>query len=324
MKYIDWHDQFEACLSKLNREERERALAYYGEMYADMRDSGMSEEEIVAEFGSPCDAAKKIIDEEGAKQKADKHSAEDSADNEERAHFTSTGEVGAFDIDGALGKIYMRFYDGDCVKIDYPTTPFLDYKITERDGRVKIEHGNLKFRNMSFKANKVPDMFVNIPRSITPDCNIGIATGALELGEGNYGKIIACVRAGKLDAGKLNCTDAKFLTDAGKIEIESANCNKADFTINSGKLTVGHICGDALAFMINAGAAVIGQADSKHTDIMVNTGKANITMCGTMEEYDIAARKSFGSCNLQSRTANCERSIRAEVAMGSLNVSFKN
>lgn len=324
MKYIEWCEQFESYLGQLTNEERERALAYYGEMYADMRDSGMTEEDIVAEFGAPYDAAKKIIDEEGEKKSDDGEQNGGNADYNARALFTSAGAVNTFDIDSALGKIYMRFYDGDRVKIDYPTTPFLDYKITERNGRIKITHGGLKFRNISFKIKKMPEMFIDIPRGIAPDCNIGIATGTVELGEGNYGKITACVRAGKLSAGKFTCTEAKFQSDSGKIAIDGVTCANISFEINAGKLDAGYIVGDAAAFEINAGVADCGKADCKRTDIMVNTGKARITMHGSADDYETTVNKSFGSCNLANNTNGRGRKINAMVNMGALNVAFKN
>ncbi|MDE7300933.1 MAG: DUF4097 family beta strand repeat-containing protein [Clostridia bacterium] len=65
MKYINWHDELLGYLSDLNREEREKITSYFAEMYADKRDAGLSEEEIVESFGAPYDVAKRIRSENG-------------------------------------------------------------------------------------------------------------------------------------------------------------------------------------------------------------------------------------------------------------------
>ena len=238
--------------------------------------------------------------------------------------FTSAGTVNEFEINGAPGKIYMQFFDGERVEIDYPTTTLLDYKICEKDGKIIITHGGFKFSNVSFKPKKIPAMFINIPRGIAPDCKIELAAGTLELGDGDYGKIAAYVKAGKLEAGRFSCTDAEFDTDAGKIAIGSVACRKIRFEINSGKLDAERVNADEAAFEVNAGKASVGQSDFKRTEIRVNTGKADITLCGAREDYDAEVSATLSSCNLKNRQEGHERTVKAEVSMGVLNVDFEN
>ena len=61
MTYRQWEKAFRKRLSRLPGEERERA--YYAELYGDKLDAGVSESEIVREFGDPKAAADKIIEE---------------------------------------------------------------------------------------------------------------------------------------------------------------------------------------------------------------------------------------------------------------------
>lgn len=63
MTYRQWEKAFRKRLSRLPEEERERALGYYAELYGDKLDAGVSESEIVREFGDPKAAADKIIEE---------------------------------------------------------------------------------------------------------------------------------------------------------------------------------------------------------------------------------------------------------------------
>lgn len=65
MTYIKWQDELESYLGAVSREEKQKVFAYFAEMYADKRDAGFSEEEIIEEFGAPYDAAKRILSENG-------------------------------------------------------------------------------------------------------------------------------------------------------------------------------------------------------------------------------------------------------------------
>lgn len=65
MTYIQWRDELNSYLGSMPTEEKEKVFSYFAEMYADKRDAGLSEEEIVAEFGAPYDVARRILSEEG-------------------------------------------------------------------------------------------------------------------------------------------------------------------------------------------------------------------------------------------------------------------
>ena len=321
MKYIEWRDEFEHFLGALERDERERILAYYGEMYADKRDSGLTEEQAVAEFGAPYDATKKILDEEGAK-KGGADEGTQAAGDDERAQFTSSGAVDALEINGALGNIYVRFYDGKDVCVDYPTTAILDYKVTQQGGKVAIRHRDVKFKNVNLKNGIIPDMTIDVPKDLTPDCTISLTGGTLKLDGGDYGNIDACVEGGSLKTGRIYCSDAKIVTDAGAIDIDGAVFHRMHAEINAGKMTAGSLCGSTADIKVNAGAAQADSVDCRRAEICVSAGKADITLCGAKEDYDAQVKRTLGSCNLDGRSLNCERSVKAEVYFGSLNINF--
>ncbi len=92
MTYIQWRDELDGYLRILPKDEREKVFDYFSEMYADKRDAGFKEREIIAEFGAPYDAAQRILHEadcdsednpypaearvRGAENSADNHKAE--------------------------------------------------------------------------------------------------------------------------------------------------------------------------------------------------------------------------------------------------------
>lgn len=63
MTYTEWRDELKSNLLCVSESERRRVLDYYAEAYADRREAGFSEREIIAEFGAPYDAAQRILSE---------------------------------------------------------------------------------------------------------------------------------------------------------------------------------------------------------------------------------------------------------------------
>ena len=63
MKYNEWRDELKSNLLSVTEAERRRVLDYYAEAYADRREAGFSEREIIDEFGAPYDAAQRILNE---------------------------------------------------------------------------------------------------------------------------------------------------------------------------------------------------------------------------------------------------------------------
>lgn len=63
MKYNEWRDELKNNLLSVSEAERRRVLDYYAEAYADRRDAGFTEREIIDDFGAPYDAAQRILSE---------------------------------------------------------------------------------------------------------------------------------------------------------------------------------------------------------------------------------------------------------------------
>lgn len=61
MTKFEWERQLKKGISGLPHSEQQRVLDYYGELFSDKIDAGMSESEIIAEFGNPYDVANRIL-----------------------------------------------------------------------------------------------------------------------------------------------------------------------------------------------------------------------------------------------------------------------
>lgn len=65
MTYTEWRDELKSNLLCVFQSEQKRVLEYYAEAYADRREAGYSEREIIEQFGAPYDAAQRILNEDG-------------------------------------------------------------------------------------------------------------------------------------------------------------------------------------------------------------------------------------------------------------------
>lgn len=63
MTKYEWESELRKNIHRLPDEEIRKVLEYYGELFADKAERGLSETEIVAQFGNPVDVADKILSE---------------------------------------------------------------------------------------------------------------------------------------------------------------------------------------------------------------------------------------------------------------------
>lgn len=87
----EWFRQFKRELSALPRAEREAAVQYYRELFGDRSDGGEREEDILASFGAPAQAAAGIL-----------------AEREEKAPARSAGGAGR-SLVGVLLMVFVAF-----------------------------------------------------------------------------------------------------------------------------------------------------------------------------------------------------------------------
>ena len=86
MTYNEWRDELKNNLLSVSDAERRRVLDYYAEAYADRREAGFTEREIISDFGAPYDAAQRILyeNDEETYSEAPKYTHYD--DNRESRH----------------------------------------------------------------------------------------------------------------------------------------------------------------------------------------------------------------------------------------------
>ncbi len=68
MTYIEWESEFKKCIKSIPEKEKDEIVGYYREMYSDRHEAGLSDEEIIKNFGEPMLCAAKILMENAAEE----------------------------------------------------------------------------------------------------------------------------------------------------------------------------------------------------------------------------------------------------------------
>ena len=92
MKYNEWRDELKNNLLSVTDAERRRVLDYYAEAYADRREAGFTEREIIDDFGAPYDAAQRILCENSDDCYQEQPNRKARNDNREQKNHTSYSE----------------------------------------------------------------------------------------------------------------------------------------------------------------------------------------------------------------------------------------
>lgn len=69
MTYNQWESELKKCLGSLPEKEKDEIIDYYREIYDDKREAGLSDGEIIENFGSPMSCAAKIMMESTTEEK---------------------------------------------------------------------------------------------------------------------------------------------------------------------------------------------------------------------------------------------------------------
>lgn len=81
MTQKEWEKKLKRFLSPLPKAEQNQIVEYYREMYGDKRDAGLSEAEILAEFGDPQVCAGRMISENADTSERSKPASEPKTEN---------------------------------------------------------------------------------------------------------------------------------------------------------------------------------------------------------------------------------------------------
>ena len=92
MTYNEWRDELKNNLLTVSDAERKHVLDYYAEAYADRREAGFNERDIIEGFGAPYDAAQRILSESSDEYYHESDRSEVHKESSDKQAFTRHNE----------------------------------------------------------------------------------------------------------------------------------------------------------------------------------------------------------------------------------------
>lgn len=140
MKKNAWMAQLERALSRegLNGSEKRTVLNYYEEMYQDKREDGLSEEEILKEFGFPEDVAANVRENEYRDRGSDRRRREERRYDRNDYDSRDNGGYNRFDdYNGQQSEPYRNQYSQNQYSQNPPPPPPPDYQYNGKQNAPK-------------------------------------------------------------------------------------------------------------------------------------------------------------------------------------------
>lgn len=218
--------------------------------------------------------------------------------------YNSTEENTVLDLNLAAGEMYVGFYDGENIEVEYPSSYRYGYEVKEKNGTLTVEpkqHFGMWF---GFLWNRVPAVVIRIPQGKVMQLNLDMSAGKIEIADGEFTSVKAHMSAGWTNLGNLKCGKFVSRISAGKLDVKGLECTDFDLHLSAGAVNVNQIKCDVI-------------------DVDLSAGSADLTVNGAKSEYYITVDKSAGSCNLSGQQGTVAgKVIDIDLSAGSVNVHF--
>lgn len=339
MNKTDFLEKLKKGLAPISGNERQSVLDYYDEMISDRIENGKTEEEAVAELGSPESVVENILAEFAV-----------SGEKNMKKYEKTERKVG---IDGKsklkvkceIEKINVTATDGNEIAFTYYEGEKLQHDLTDKDGEVVLETRNKTWFFRRFGLDN--DMFtidVAVPRAFSGDLVLEAATGAINVRDLlKVKELRAKVSTGSVRAENLKAEKAFFETSTGSITVSGAEILgdaeikattgsvKAENVKAGGRLevnvTTGSLKCDAeagkLALKATTGDVKFSVKNADEIYVKCTMGSVKGTVSGAESEYDIHSSATMGKSNLSERTGTTGKKLTVITTTGSINVNFE-
>ena len=356
MTYNEWHDELKSNLLSVSDAERKRVLDYYAEAYADRREAGFSERQIIDEFGAPYDAAQRILNEnigEVAKEKTvEKNIYNQPPHGKVKAETgtpppppagkkkrTATIVIGIVSAILLLGLIYFIVVRAISCSIDPSFTEAhytqqaeniqsvnIDFEIGEvetvfYDGdKIEIEYHTSNIYNVKIdERNGTLTFKQNNKRWLMLWGTINYPKATIKLPQGSVYNLDIDMSAGSATVNGGTFGNMKIDLSAGTVNL-SGNfvCNSLDIDLSAGKVNVGKVeCAGSVIIDLSAGTVDIDEAECNRIVIDLSAGTVDIdTLTCPKINIDLSA----GTVKLGIVGQQSEYTIVVDKSAGKCNV----
>ena len=339
MNKTDFLENLKKGLGSISGNERQSVLDYYDEMISDRVENGKTEEEAVAELGSPESVVENILAEFAVSREKNMKKYEKT---ERKVRIDGKSKL---KVKCEIEKINVTATDGNEIAFTYYEGKKLQHDLTDKDGEVVLETRDKSwfFRNRFGLDEEVLTIDVAVPREFSGNLILEAATGAINVRDLLFIKELkAEASTGSVRAENLKAEKATFGASTGSVTVNGAEIlGDAEIKATTGSVKAENFkAGGRLAMSVTTGSlkcdAEAAKLTLKSTTGGVNfsvknadeiyvkctTGSVKGTVSGAESEYDIHSSTTTGKSNLAERTGTAGKKLTVITTTGSINVNF--
>ncbi|MCK9170028.1 MAG: DUF4097 family beta strand repeat-containing protein [Treponema sp.] len=313
-------------LVSLNKEEREKVIAYYTEMISDKVENGAAEDAVIQDLGSPADIALQICAE--YKKAADSLPAKNAGiPDSEPSRYTAAGDVKTIIVSAQNIHVDVRSVPAGRVRVLFDPLPTDKISVSEADGVYTFIH-SIPFHLFNwfglFHAHG--GITLEIPESFSGDVSVQTDNARLtvenlrHLKSGTFTTDNARIVVSGTECGKLSAH-----TSNGKVELENCTGQTCKIKTNNGRITA-NSCTFPAGLDLHTDNASIN-ADRVKADTIIfktNNGSINALIDGDARNYAIHSHTSNGQNTLPADWTFPEQTkqLSAETSNAHIAVKF--
>lgn len=346
--------EFLDALGPLSQEERQQISDYYEELICDGLEQGLSEEEILARFGSPKEEAVRFLAENPIPEP-----------QQESSLYFPTGHINTLDLSAENVRIRIVTAEGIQPQVRFPANPDRDQVESRQEGETWYFRHTLRRKRLlnffHFRADRseitvlLPTNFdgnlfirtknAKISGEVLPsltqltaissnasirmevlkaaECCLKTTNASIHLKDFDGNTLKVETSNASLNGESIRCQQQLWKTCNGSIKLTSMEASRLSAATSNGGIITNSCRAEELTFTTsNASIAFDGASGSR---LRFHTSNASITgtVCGNPDEYRIEARTSNGNCNLPNFWgANQAKLLSAITSNGRIHVDF--
>ena len=238
--------------------------------------------------------------------------------------YYSNASVSKLNVKVNAGKVVIKHSETDEIQVRYQFNDKYQPQFSENSGVLSIETAHKKWYEFNWWFNDAPLIEIHVPQNLTPEIDLELNAGTVQLGDGNWGKLIDVeLNAGAITIGNVSVDELYLDVNAGAIDVQKIQCQKITCSISAGAFSAKEIICDAFECDISAGGVEVKTLDSRSIKVDVSAGSAELWLVGAKSDYNVSVDKSAGSCNISSQTsASASRTLTIDISAGSVEIGF--
>lgn len=350
--------EFLSALEPLSQEERQQISDYYEELICDGLEQGLTEEEVLARFGSP--------QEEAARFRAENPP---SSVPQEPFLYTPTGEIHTLDLSAQCAALSLVPTQDGPLCISFASDPQRDLVETSEEGGVwtfrhtlrrkrlrhffgfglsglKIQvrvprsfHGTLILAtsNASVTGEGLPSLerltiqstndTIRLNTLEASNCSLETSNASIRVRNYSGQTLQAKSSNGALEGEAIRCYGHHWETSNAAIRLTDAQSLSLTASTSNSRITACACEARELSLVSSNASLVVDNIAGDRLSLRTSNGSITGTVRGNPEEYHLEAHTSNASCNLPSdfgpsRNAEPGKELSAVTSNGRIHVDF--